>query len=202
MLIIEPNMKIQNESVDVLGVYADHLKNLTEQDRYTRFCYHIKDETIDQLILNILYNRLNHYLFSAVVNNKHVGFVHLARQDQDWELAVSVDKDYQGQGIADQLIQYAIVWGKTHGVHTVFMHCIAQNTKIQHLARKHGLRTVERDGSEITSQVELSPATTLDYTTSFLHEQRDLYNQINELQHRMLSNLNSLLFLKDHDLPN
>lgn len=190
-------MKIQLESVDVLDVYAQHLKNLSPEDRYTRFCYHVKDESIDQLILHVLYNRNDHYLFSATVDDQRVGFVHLAREDEDWELAVSVDRKYQGQGIADQLMYHAIAWGKTHGIHAVFMHCITHNTKIQHLARKHGLRTVERDGTEVTSRVELPPPTTLDYTTDFLREQKELLEQMTEIQRRMWANLNPLTYTRE-----
>jgi len=193
-------MKIHQESVEVLDLYAKHLKNLTPEDRFTRFCYHVKDETIDQLILQVLYNRNDHYLFSAMINENKVGFVHIAREGDDWELAVSVDKEYQGQGIANKLMDHVIAWGKTHGIHTVFMHCITQNSKIQHLARKHGLRTIERDGSEVTSRVELPDPTPMDYTSQFLHEQQEILEQIVNLQRRMIKNLNPVTYAKEHSI--
>jgi GNAT superfamily N-acetyltransferase len=193
-------MKIQNESVEALDLYAKHLKNLPEEDRYTRFCYNVKDEAIDQMILQMLYNRNDHHLFSAIVNDKAVGFGHLCREGENWELAVSVDKDQQGQGIADRLMSHMITWGKTRGIHSVYMHCITKNTKIQHLARKHGLKTIERDGTEITSQVELPPPTPMDYTADFLREQRELMEQMHEIQRRLLANLNPLTYAKEHTI--
>ncbi len=193
-------MKIQYESVDVLASYAQHLKNLTPQDRYTRFCYQVKDDSIDRLILQVLYHPTDHHLFSASINDCTVGFVHLAREGTGWELAVSVDQEHQAQGIADRLMSHALTWGKTHGIHSVFMHCITQNTKIQHLARKHGLHMVERDGAEVTSQVELPPATTLDYTTDFVREQQNIFEQIVDLQRRMIKNFNPVTYLKEHTL--
>lgn len=195
-------MKIQYADVSVLADYARHLKNLSESDRYTRFCYNVKDENIDQFILSILYHADDHHLFTATVSDKLVGFGHLAREGNNWELAVSVDGDYQGQGIADKLMDQMIVWGKTRGIHTVFMHCITQNQKIQHLARKHGLQMIERDGSEVTSKVDLPPPTPMDYTADFMREQRELYQQIQDLQHRMVQNLNPFIFLKEHDISN
>ena len=173
-------MKIQHRSIEVLDAYAQHLKNLSIEDRYTRFCYNIRDEQIDQLILRILYNQQDHHLFTATIDDKIVGFGHLAREGNDWEFAVSVDSVHQGCGIANKLLGFIIPWAQIHGVHNVFMHCIAQNEKIQHLARKHGLRTIDRDGGEITSKVELPTPTAVDYTTEFLKEQRDLYNKIQE----------------------
>lgn len=193
-------MKIQQGDISVLADYARHLKNLSDADRYTRFCYNIKDETIDQFILTVLYHPNDHHLFTASVDNKLVGFGHLAREGDNWELAVSIDSEYQGQGIANQLMDQMIVWGKTRGIHSVFMHCITQNTKIQHLARKHGLRTVERDGAEVTSRVDLPAPTPMDYTTQFLHEQQNILEQIVDLQRRMIKNFNPITYAKQHTL--
>ena len=193
-------IKIQHRGVEVLDAYARHLKNLTPEDRYTRFCHNVKDEQIDQLILQILYNQPDHHLFTAQSWNNIVGFGHLAREGSNWELAVSVDSEVQGQGVANKLMSFMIPWAQIHGVHNVFMHCIMQNQKIQHLARKHGLRTVERDGQEITSQVELPRPTAMDYTSEFIREQREIYQQIQTLQHRMVQNLNPFIFVKEHNL--
>jgi len=195
-------MKIQHADVTALADYAQHLKGLSEADRYTRFCYNIKDEAIDHFILSILYNADDHHLFTATKDNVIVGFGHLAREGANWELAVSVDGNCQGHGVANYIMDFMIDWGTTRGVHSVFMHCITQNAKIQHLARKHGLRMVERDGAEITSKVELPAPTPMDYTADFLREQRELYNQIQDLQHRMVQNLNPFVFLKEHDISN
>lgn len=193
-------MKIQHADISALPYYAIHLKGLSEADRYTRFCYNIKDENIDHLILSMLYNFDDHHLFTASQDEKIVGFGHLAREGEDWELAVSIDGGYQGQGVADRLMDYMIDWGKTRGVHSVFMHCITQNAKIQHLAKKHGLRTVERDGSEITSRVDLPLPTPMDYTADFLREQRELLNQMTDIQRRLLANLNPLTYAKERTL--
>lgn len=193
-------MKINHVDINALPAYARHLKNLSETDRYTRFCYNIKDEAIDQFILSMLYNFEDHHLFTATLGDKILGFGHLAREGDNWELAVSVEADHQGQGVADRIMVFMIDWGTTRGVHSVFMHCITQNSKIQHLARKHGLRMVERDGAEVTSRVDLPLPTPMDYTAEYIREQHELYNQIKDLQARLFANLNPMIYLKDHDI--
>ena len=193
-------IKIKHKSVEVLGEYGQHLKRLSAEDRYTRFCYNIRDEQIDQFILRILYDQQDHHLFTASLDGAIIGFGHLAREGNDWELAVSVDSAYQGQGIADKLMSFMIPWAQIHGVNNVFMHCITQNQKIQHLARKHGLKTIDRDGTEVTSRVELPRPTAIEYTSEFLKEQRDIYNQIQVLQRKMIENLNPLVFLREHQI--
>ena len=181
-------MTIQHSRTEHLAEYAIHLKNLTEQDRYTRFGYAVSPESIDAMILNMLYHQDQHHLFTYYQDNHIVGFGHLARNETDWELAVSVDYEYQGRGIAGELMTHMIAWGKVHGVHAVFMHCITDNQKIQHLARKHGLKTMSRAGHEITAQVRLPDATVLDYTANFVAEQQELAKDIAKLQRTWLKN--------------
>lgn len=181
-------MKIKHSQHEYLDQYAKHLKNLSVEDRYTRFGYAASDQAIDQFILSILYNREKHHLFSYFDKDGVVGFGHLAQDDNNWELAVSVDKQYQGLGIANELMQHMIDWGKTHGVHAVFMHCISDNKKIQHLARKHGLKTVDRSGTEVTAQVQLPNATVTDLLGGLIREQTDLATDIVKLQRTWLRN--------------
>ena len=181
-------MKIKHSNIEHLDQYASHLKNLETEDRYTRFGYAANNTTIDQFILSVLYNREQHHIFTYLADNRIVGYGHLAREGVDWELAVSVEKEYQGQGIANELMSHMIEWGKTHNVHAVYMHCITDNQKIQHLARKHGLKTVDRSGAEITAQVELPDPTPLDYFNGFAREQTELATDIVRLQRTWLRN--------------
>lgn len=181
-------MKIQHSRIEHLAEYAEHLKNLSDEDRYTRFGYAASAQAIDQMILSIVYNQQDHHIFTYYTDSKIVGFGHLAREESDWELAVSVDRAYQGRGIADELMNHMISWGKTHGVEIVYMHCITENQKIQHLARKHGLKTWDRSGHELTARVQLPEPTVLDYTANFVREQSDLAADIVRLQRAWLRN--------------
>lgn len=181
-------MKIQHSRIEYLAEYAEHLKNLSDEDRYTRFGYAASSRAIDSMILNILYHQDEHHIFTYYTDGSIVGFGHLAREDDAWELAVSVERDYQGRGIADELMDHMIAWGKTHGVEVLYMHCITENQKIQHLARKHGLKSWDRAGHELTSRVRLPEPTVLDYTTNFVREQGDLAADIVRLQRAWLRN--------------
>lgn len=181
-------MKIQHSNIEYLKDYAQHLKSLGDEDRYTRFGFAANSASIDQLILDILYRPNDHHIFTYFTDDHIVGFGHLAREGTDWELAVSVEKKYQGRGIGDMLMSHMIDWGKTHGVHVVFMHCITDNQKIQHLAKKHGLKTIDRSGPEITAQVKLPEPTILDYTNNFVREQTELATDIVKLQRTWFKN--------------
>jgi N-acetylglutamate synthase-like GNAT family acetyltransferase len=183
-------MIIKQVDESFLKYYATHLKNLSEQDKFTRFSYKISDANVDQLILNILYSSEMHVLFAAIEESgETAGFCHLARcKGDDWELAVSVNSDRQNSGIGNRLMSYAISYAKMHGIESVFMHCINDNKRIQHLAKKHGLRVVERDGCDITSHLKIPQPTFIEYAADFLKEQAEISSQMLELQKRWLSN--------------
>lgn len=186
-------MIIEKQNSSKLGGYSSHLKNLTPEDRYTRFGLSLTDEGIDKFILSILYNLERHHIFAAIDNGKAVGYVHLAQiQEHDWELAISVDSDAQGNGIGNKLMSHAIIWAKTHGVENMYMNCITNNRKIQHLASKHGLKTIERAGSDITAMVDLPAPTTLDSVQSLVNEQTSVIKKIITLHGQLLSNLSML----------
>ncbi len=192
-------MKINQATAAELADYSQHLKSLPPHDKYTRFGFSVSNETIDQLILNVLYHPNDHHVFVAQHNNIMVGFGHLAREESDWELAVSVAEDWQKQGVGNALINHMIVWSKTHGIHSVFMHCISENQKIQHLARKYGLRTVERSGPEITAKVDLPDATMVDYVKTYLEEQQNLIKQIADLQKKLLATFSPVAVFNPQD---
>lgn len=181
-------MSIHHSRIEYLKEYAEHLKNLTDEDRYTRFGFAASSATIDSMILNILYHQDDHHIFTYYTDGRIVGFGHLAREADAWELAVSVDRAHQGRGIANELMDFMIDWGKTHGVEVLYMHCITENQKIQHLARKHGLKSWDRAGHELTSRVQLPDPTVFDYTANFVREQSDLAADIVRLQRAWLRN--------------
>lgn len=195
--------KIQHCTVEMLGDYAQHLKALDSQDRYTRFGYAVSDHNIDQLILNMLYHAQDHHLFVAKDSDQATGFTHLAHaQGMGWELAVSVDKSHQGKGLGNHLMAATIDWARTHGVKRVFMHCIRNNKLILHLATKHGLEVIDRSGADVTAQVNLPPATSTDYTVDFVREQQDLLEQMLELQQQWLTNFSPLTRKQRNDISN
>jgi GNAT superfamily N-acetyltransferase len=185
-------MNIEQQSARKLKYYAQHLKGLSDEDKHTRFCHAVKDDGIDRFILSILYSLENHHIFAAREKGVTLGYVHLAKIDEhSWELAISVNADNQGKGIGNKLMAHAITWAKTHGIESMFMNCISDNKKIQHLARKYGLKTVSRDGGDISSKVVLPKATIVDRSYNFISEQSDIIKKISLLNGKLFSNLSN-----------
>jgi GNAT superfamily N-acetyltransferase len=130
--------------------YRSHLKSLDEDSRYLRFGYHIKDTVIDIVCDRIEQNPLKHRIF--VIENEHCEVVaagHISLEDPV-ELAFSVVKEYQGQGMGSALMTRCIEWCQNRGIRTGCMVCLSRNTAIKHLAEKHGVLVQEGSESEAT----------------------------------------------------
>jgi GNAT superfamily N-acetyltransferase len=156
-------ISIEHTNTRYIGSYGKHLKQLTLDDKRSRFGYAISDANIDQLILNIVYDPSQHELWSVSIDDEIVGWGHMAKNaDNSWELAVSVDKKFQQKGIGNKLIGEMLIWAKIFHISEVYMHCIEDNKVIQHLANKHGLQTRYRGAGERTATIVIPEPTFFD----------------------------------------
>lgn len=187
-------MKLVHTNINSIKEYSIHLKQLPEPDRFSRFGYKITDYSIDQLMLNIVYNIEDHELWYAEENGKKIGWGHLAKHDNDsYELAVSVDHDYQRKGIGDKLIGEMLSWAKFRNVDKIFMHCIEENKIIQHLARKHKLSLKERVAGERTAMLDLPKPTFSEIGMQLTKEHKILMENLQENFEKMLKLFNNNL---------
>jgi RimJ/RimL family protein N-acetyltransferase len=175
--------RILHSNIYALVDYSKHLKSLTQEDKSSRFGHAVSDHAIDQLILRMVYNPDDHEIFTADVDGKFVGWGHLAKTDNDsWELAVSVEKEYQRQGIGNKLIQEMLVFAKFHKIEQIYMHCISSNHAIQNLASKNKLTTRERGFGERTAAIELSKLNIFETNEQLMKEQAEVLSQIATLR--------------------
>ena len=177
---------IQHGNIYKIGDYARHLKGLTTEDRYSRFGHPASDYNIDQLVLNMCYHPKDHELWYARNDEQRVGWGHMAKnQDGSWELAVSVDKEFQRQGIANDLLKEMLTWAKFHHIPEVYMHCIENNKVIQHLAAKHELKTKERGNGERTAAIEVPEPSFVESNQQLFKEQAEIMAEIARLRGKL-----------------
>ena len=120
--------------------YKLHLLSLDEESRYMRFGYHIRTDQIRELCKKWQANADKHVIF-AIENEdlEIVGIGHVSLEDSPGELAFSVLKECQGQGMGDALMKRCIEYCQNHNIKTGCMVCLGSNDKIKSLARKHGI---------------------------------------------------------------
>lgn len=134
--------------------YRKHLKKLDAASKHLRFGYIIQDEMIDKLCDRWESEPDNNILFC--IENDDLDFIavgHIAMQEE-MELAFSVLKGYQGQGMGNHLFKRVIQWCRTHGQLKGCMVCLSHNSVIKHLCTKYGIRLKTEHG-ETLAEVEL-----------------------------------------------
>lgn len=134
--------------------YRKHLKALDDASKHLRFGYLIRDEMIDQLCDRFEAEPDKNILFC--IENDDLDFIavgHIALQDE-MELAFSVLKGYQGQGMGNYLFKRVIQWCRTHGKLKGCMVCLSTNSVIKHLCTKYGIHMTSEHG-ETLADIEL-----------------------------------------------
>lgn len=180
-------MQIHHTNIYKISDYSRHLKALSLEDKVSRFGYPANDHSIDQMILSMCYNPRDHELWYARDDDgERVGWGHMARNaDDSWELAVSVNKEYQRQGIGNKLITEMLAWAKFHKISEVYMHCIEDNKVIQHLAAKNELQTRSRGDGERTAAIEIPEPSFLEANSQLWKEQKEIFNEFGKLRNRL-----------------
>lgn len=156
-------------SVESRPQILGHLLQLSPADRRFRFGAAVSDETIAGYVEKLDFSR------DAVFGVRDdpralIGFTHVAHMDDMVELGLSVDAGQRGRGIAQTMFRRALLHARNRGFHHLFMHCLAENAAMMHIARKAGMRIVI-DGSERDALLALPPATALSVGTEYYEGQ-------------------------------
>ena len=127
--------------------------------RTLRFASPATDDVIDILCDRFEAHSENHILFAIEdCNLDFVAVGHIALEG-DMELAFSVLKEYQGQGMGDALMQRVLQHCRALGHLKGHMVCLPHNQAVRHLCSKNGIKVHTQQG-ESEGTLEL-PAPTL-----------------------------------------
>ncbi len=134
--------------------YRQHLLRLDEESKFLRFGYYIQDDTIHKLCDKFEKNPKHHIIFVIEDNDLNViGAGHISLENDELELAFSVEKAYQQQGMGSSLMKRCIEWCQNRGIKGGCMVCLSHNTAIKKLAGKHGI--LINDGGETLADIKI-----------------------------------------------
>jgi len=131
--------------------YRTHLKQLDAESKVLRFGFPTNDSVIDTLCDKFEATPDKHILFAIEdinLNFVAVGHISLAGE---MELAFSVLKEYQGQGMGNLLMKRCIQWCRTKGILEGCMVCLSSNAAIKHLCKKHGISMTSEHGETLAT---------------------------------------------------
>jgi GNAT superfamily N-acetyltransferase len=133
-----------------------HFLALGGEDRRLRFGSVFNDAALRAYVARIDFERDAVFgVFDDAL--QLVGAAHVARGDGHAELGVSVLGGYRGRGIGGALLARAHLRARNWGVRFLFMHCLAENGAMMHLARKQEMLIMAESG-EADAWLKLLPA--------------------------------------------
>lgn len=163
--------------------YREHLLALDEVSRYNRFAYNVSDESILALCTQWETNPKDHKLFAIENENLDIIAVgHIAFQDGEMELAFSVLKEYQGQGMGSSLMKRCIEWCQNRGIHTGCMTCLATNTAVRKLASKHGV--LVKDHGEVMAGIKIPDPNAVSVMSEVVDSNMAKFDHLGKLQRK------------------
>ena len=125
-------------------VFREHLLRLDAECRRLRFAHGVSDSFIDDYATRM--NDMGGIVFGYFIGGDLVAAAELRKLGNQWgreaEAAFSVERVYQDLGIGSLLMGRVIQAARNRGVQLLYMSCLADNARMQKIARKHeaGLR--------------------------------------------------------------
>jgi GNAT superfamily N-acetyltransferase len=121
------------------GKFADHLLRLDRQARRNRFAHAVSDGFIADYASRMTANGA--IVYGYVDGDEVRAVAELRKIGDTWghqaEAAFSVEAAYQEKGIATELLGRIIRSARNRGVSQLVMSCLADNAKMQAVARHH-----------------------------------------------------------------
>jgi GNAT superfamily N-acetyltransferase len=117
----------------------DHLLRLDKESRRLRFAHSVSDAFIEDYAgrMSTFGSLVYGYLADGMVR----GAAELRRLGDTWgqeaEAAFSVERPYQDRGIGTELMGRVVRAARNRRLRRLYMSCLAENAKMQMIAKKH-----------------------------------------------------------------
>jgi RimJ/RimL family protein N-acetyltransferase len=121
------------------AAFRDHLLRLDKDSRRMRFAHSVSDAFIEDYALRM--NDMGSIVYGYAENAEVRAVAELRKLGDRWgteaEAAFSVETAYQDHGLGTELMGRVIRSARNRGIHRLYMSCLAENAKMQSIARKH-----------------------------------------------------------------
>jgi GNAT superfamily N-acetyltransferase len=119
--------------------FRDHLLRLDKESRRLRFAHGVSDAFIEDYAARM--NETGTLIYASIIDGEVRAATELRKLGDSWgqeaEAAFSVEKPYQDLGIGSELMGRVIRAARNRGIHRLYMSCLAENSKMQAIARKY-----------------------------------------------------------------
>ncbi len=152
-----------------------HFMALEEEDLRLRFGQRIKPEGIAKYVDGLDFMRDS--VFGVFGDDLALaGLAHLAMDGKGTgELGVSVLRAERGKGVGKALFARAAGHCRNFRVGTLFMHCLAENGAMMHIAKSTGMK-IARDAGEADAYLSLPPGDSASLATEMMQTPLALFD--------------------------
>jgi GNAT superfamily N-acetyltransferase len=167
--------------------YRDHLLRLDATSRHSRFGGGVSDEFIRNYVdLSISLDTVVHGFFIGGEMNGAAELRQLgARFPRQAEAAISVEKQWQSHGVGSALLRRTLLAARNRGYRLLHMACLAENRRMQQLARKFDAE-LSFDFGSVVGEVESSRANPLSVMKEIMADGHGFATAMLDLQSRLL----------------
>jgi RimJ/RimL family protein N-acetyltransferase len=119
--------------------FRDHLLRLDKDSRRMRFAHSVSDQFIEDYATRM--HDMGSIVFAYTEGTQVHAAAELRKLGDRWgneaEAAFSVEPAFQDHGLGSELMGRVIRSARNRGIHRLYMSCLAENSKMQAIARKH-----------------------------------------------------------------
>lgn len=132
--------------VDAERIY-EHLLRLSTEDRSLRFCGAVREQTLRRQAVNVAAGYPAGLIACSPEAGAPVrGMIEIAKIGAWAEVALSVEPDWRGAGLAPRLMIGAARWARNRGIRELEALTLPENGAMRGLGRKLGARSRMDDG--------------------------------------------------------
>ncbi len=121
------------------NAFRDHLLRLDKDSRRMRFAHSVSDQFIEDYAARM--HDMGSIVYAYTEGNQVHAAAELRKLGDRWgdeaEAAFSVETAFQDHGLGSELMGRVIRSARNRGIHRLYMSCLAENAKMQAIARKH-----------------------------------------------------------------
>ncbi len=166
--------------------YRDHLLRLDADSRRTRFGGTVSD---DYIASHAASSRLGAVVHGFFIDGTLRGAAELrpigASFTHEAEAAFSVEQPWQSHGVGSVLLERTLLAARNRGIKSLHMNCIAENQRMQQLARKFDA-DLSFDFGSVVGEVDAPRSTPLSLMREFVADGHGIASAILEQQSRLL----------------
>lgn len=166
--------------------YRDHLLRLDHESRYRRFSGAVADEVIARHAATA--NGLGVVVYGFFVDGVLRGAAELRQSgslfSHEAEAAFSIEQPWQSHGVGTGLLERTLLSARNRGIKSLRMDCLAENRRMQQLARKFDAE-FSFDFGSVVGEVDPPRSTALSLLREVMADTHAIASRVFEVQARL-----------------